>query len=378
MKKSLLATTALAALGAVAVASPASAEDAGFKVSVGGFMEQWFGYSDNANSAVPEADMLEQHSDTEVHVGFKQTLDNGLTIGGKIEMEGETGTIDEQYMTVDGSFGRIIMGSENTAGYLMHYATKSNGIGVEEGDGAGAWIAGASAGLSRSNLHVAVNNDDNSITYFSPRINGIQIGASYIPEVRDVDARTPAGTNATRAAALDANNITVPARASNQSRTNDGSRDNAFSIGANYIGQFDAMSVTISGGYTDGGTDGAAAGSEMAATAAIQVGFGGFTAAFAYGEHDRDNTVGTSGPQNVNTFGASISYNAGPAGVSLAYLRGEDSPTDDKQDQIEVGASYAVGPGVTAKSSLYYIERTNNGAEAANGVAVAAGLALSF
>jgi len=377
MKKSLLATTALAALGAVAVASPASAK---FEVSVGGFMEQWFGYSDNANSAVPEADVLEQHSDTEIHFKATQTLDNGLTVGAMVEMEGETGTIDEQYMTLDGSFGRIIMGSENTAGYLMHYATKSNGIGVEEGDGAGAWIAGASGGLSRSNLHVAVSSDDNSITYFSPRINGIQIGASYIPETNDNDARTPAGTNAARAAALatDGSGITVPARGSNQSRTNDGFRDNAFSLGVNYMGEFDAMSVKISAGYTDGGTDANAAGSEMSATGAIQIGFGGFTAAFAYGEHDRDNAVGSSGAQNVNTFGASISYNAGPAGVSLAYLRGEDSPTDDKQDQIEVGASYAVGPGVTAKSSLYYIERTNNGAEAANGVAVAAGLALSF
>jgi len=354
MKKSLLATTALAALGAVAVASPASAK---FEVSVGGFMEQWFGYSDNANSAVPEADVLEQHSDTEIHFKAKQTLDNGLTIGATVEMEGETGTIDEQYMTLDGSFGRIIMGSENTAGYLMHYATKSNGIGVEEGDGAGAWVAGASTGLSRSNLHVAVSSDDNSVTYFSPRINGIQIGASYVPETGDNDARTPAGT-----------------AAASQSRTNDGNRDNAFSIGVNYIGSFDAMSVKISGGYTDGGTDAAAAGSEMAATGAIQIGFGGFTAAFAYGEHDRDNGAA----QNVNTFGASLSYNAGPAGVSVAYLRGEDSPTDDKQDQIELGASYAVGPGVTAKSSFYYIERTNNGAEAANGVAVAAGLALSF
>jgi predicted porin len=324
--------------------------------------------------------MLEQHSDTEIHVKAKQTLDNGLTVGAVVEMEGEVGAIDEQYLTLDGPFGRIIMGSENTAGYLMHYSTKSNGIGVEEGDGAGAWIAGAANGLSRSNLHTAVSSDDNSVTYFSPRINGIQLGVSYVPEINDNDKRTPAGDKNARAAALSTtgSGVTVPARASNQSRTNDGFRDNAFSIGANYMGEFDAMSVKISAGYTDGGTDAAAAGSEMAATGAIQIGFGGFTAAFAYGEHDRDNAVGSSGAQNVNTFGASLSYNAGPAGVSLAYLRGEDSPTDDKQDQIEVGASYAIGPGVTAKSSLYYIERTNNGAEAANGVAVAAGLALSF
>jgi len=353
MKKSLLATTALAALGAVAVSSPASAQ---FEMKVGGFMEQWFGYSDNSNTANPDSDVMEQHSDTEIHFRVSQTLDNGLKVGALVEMEGETGTIDEQFLTLDGSFGRIIMGSENTAGYLMHYAVKSNGIGMEEGDGAGSWIAGSATGLSRTNLHVAVSSDDNNVTYFSPRINGIQVGASYVPEISDNDARSP------NTAGLEAN----------------GNRDNAFSVGANYQNTFDAMSLMISVGYTEGGTDSAAIGSEEALTAGVQLGFGGFTASFAFGEHDRDNAVGTAGAQNVNTFGASLSYNAGPAGVSLGYLRGEDSPTDDKQDQLELGASYAVGPGITAAGSLYYIERVNNGALAADGVAVAAGLKLAF
>ena len=349
MKKSLLATTALAALGAVAVASPASAK---FEMQVGGFMEQWFGYSDNSNSAQPDSDVMEQHSDTEIHFKAKQTLDNGLTVGALVEMEGETGTIDEQFLTLDGSFGRIIIGSENTAGYLMHYATKSNGIGVEEGDGAGAWVAGATGDLSRTNLHTAVNSDDNGITYFSPRINGIQIGASYVPEQGDNDTRTPV------TGGLENNTF----------------RDNSVSVGANYVNSFDAMSFKVSVGYTEGGTDLSATGSEEALTAGVQLGFGGFTASFAYGEHDRDD--GTAA--NVNTFGASLAYNAGPAGVSLAYLRGEDSPTDDKQDQIEIGASYAVGPGIVAAGSLYYIERVNNGSTAADGVAVAAGLKLAF
>lgn len=349
MKKSLLATTALAALGAVAVATPASAK---FEVSVGGFMEQWFGYSDNSNTATPQVDVMEQHSDTEVHVKFKQTLDNGITIGGLVEMEGETGTIDEQYATLDGSFGRIIIGSENTAPYLMHYATKSNGIGAEEGDGAGLWVAGSTGNLSRTNLHTAVSSDDNGISYFTPRINGIQIGASYVPEISDNDARTPAAGGG----------------------ENNGFRDNSFGIAANYVQTFNDVSLVAAIGYTDGGADAGVAGQESALTAGVQLGFGGFTASFAYGEHAKDNAT----VADVNTFGASIAYNAGPAGVSLLYLRGEDSDANDKQDQIEVGASYAVGPGVTAKTSIYYIERVSNGTTLADGVAVAGGLALNF
>jgi outer membrane protein OmpU len=85
MKKSLLATTALAALGAVAVASPASAK---FEVGISGYMEQWFGYSDNGNSTLDNSDVFDQVSDSEFFVKGKQTLDNGLVIGFDIQVEG--------------------------------------------------------------------------------------------------------------------------------------------------------------------------------------------------------------------------------------------------------------------------------------------------
>jgi predicted porin len=350
MKKSLLATTALAALGAVAVASPASAK---FEVAVGGFMEQWFGYSDNSNTAVPQADVMEQHSDTEVHVFATQTLDNGLKFKATIEMEAEAGGgIDEQYLAVDGSFGRIIIGNEDQAARLMHYNAGSNGIGMEEGDGDAAWIAGASGTLSNTNTHVAVSSDDNNVTYFTPRINGFQVGVSYIPEQNDNDTRVVSGTTA--------------------NRTNDPNRDNSYAVAVNYVNSFENLNVALSAGYTDGGVN--VAGSEHAFTFGTRLGFGGFTLGFAYGEHDRDD--GTA--QNVNNFAVNLGYKAGPAGVSIGYTRGEDSPTDDKQDQIEIGGSYAVGPGITAKSSLYYVERVNNGGTVADGVAIAGGLVLSF
>ena len=77
MKKSLLATTALAALGAVAVAGPATAAEK-IKVSVGGYMEQWFGYSDNKNSVNADRLAFDQQSDGEIHFKGSTTLDNGI------------------------------------------------------------------------------------------------------------------------------------------------------------------------------------------------------------------------------------------------------------------------------------------------------------
>jgi len=351
MKKSLLATTALAALGAVAVASPASAK---FEVGVSGYMEQWFGYSDNKESVNANSDVFDQISDSEFFIGFKQTLDNGLMIGGEIQVEGQQDGsgehVDEEYIYVSGSFGRIELGTDNGAPYRMHYGIKSNGIGIDESDVTN-WVAGTNGALRSTSRTTGIDNDQNKITYFSPRVSGLQIGATYMPNADDINQRTP----------------------NTAGQENDASRDNSWGVAANYVTSVADMSVKISAGYMDAGDDDGVAADESAMSAGIQLGFGGFTASFAYGEHENDTAV-----SDVNVFGASLAYNMGPAGVSLAYIRGEDSDNDDKQDALEIGASYKVGPGVTAKGSLYYADRTTAGADAANGIGVAAGLALSF
>jgi outer membrane protein OmpU len=348
MKKSLLATTALAALGAVAVASPASAK---FEVGVAGYMEQWFGYSDSKESVNADSDGFDQVSDSEFFINFSQSLDNGLKIGGQIQVEGQqTGAgemIDEQFIYVNGSFGRLELGTDNAAHYRMHYGIKSAGIGIDEGD-VSEWIAGSDRQLRATNLTFVAENDENKVTYFSPRVSGFQVGVSYIPQHQIGGViRNQAGFE----------------------RDND--RDNGFALGGNYVTDVAGAGIKASVGYLNNG--GGVAGNDEGLTAGLQLGFGGFTASFAYGEHEDDTNS-----EDVNVFGFGVAYNAGPAGVSLGYIRGEDSDDNDKQDAFEMGASYKMGPGVTAKGSVYYIGRKTAGADAADGVAVVGGLALSF
>ena len=348
MKKSLLATTALAALGAVAVASPASAK---FEAKINGYMEQYFGYTDSSNAAVSNADQFGQNSDAEFYVSGKQTLDNGLTVGFQIEVEGEVAGIDEQYAYIEGSFGKIIMGAENPAGYLMHLAAKSNGVGVEENDATNVWIPGSAGGAAtRTNMHPGAVDDRNTITYMSPKVNGIQVGASFTPT------------------------ITTDTLVPRDATGSDGVRDEAFSLGASYSGSFtNDVSVKMSAGYTDGGKDDAAAGDLTVFTAGIQVGFGGFTISGAYGSENDDAAA-----EDYNNFAASLGYNAGPMGVSVLYLTSKDDQGNDKQDILELGASYAMGPGVKAQASIYVAERTDGGNKAADGVAAVAGIRLDF
>jgi len=352
MKKSLLATTALAALGVVAVASPASAK---FEVGVSGYMEQWFGYADNSDAEQANSDSFDQISDVEFNVDFKQTLDNGLLIGGQIQVEGQqqaaaTDQIDEQFVYIEGSFGRLELGTDNGAAYRMHTGIASQGIGADESDVTN-WIAGLQGDLRRTATVTGVNDDENKVTYFSPRINGFMIGASYVPEA-DVNLQDPQDGQAEQ----------------------DGNRDNGFAVAVNYTNSFDAVSVRASLGYADGGADKNTAGQETAVSAGLQLGFGGFTASLAYGEHEDDNAAGT----DVNNFGVGIAYSAGPAGVSIAYIRGEDSDSNEDQDSFELGASYTMGPGVRAVGSVYYGEHTTNGNADGSGIAVVGGLRLNF
>jgi len=347
MKKSLLATTALAALGAVAVASPASAK---FEVGVSGYMEQWFGYSDNKESSNPDSDSFDQISDVEFNIDFSQTLDNGLVIGGQIQVEGQQagGETDEQFVYLNGSFGRLEIGTDNGAAYRMHYGIASNGIGIDESDWT-SWIPGTDTESRTTSIGSSIENDQNKITYFSPRVSGVQLGVTYIPEM-DVNLQTPsAGGTET-----------------------DGVRDNAYSLAANYQTSFDAVSVMASIGYTDGGSG--VPGNHDGINAGLRIGFGGFTASLAYGEEDDDG----ANDDEVSILGVGLGYKAGPAGVSIAYIRGEDSADNFKQNAIELGASYAMGPGVTAAGSLYYADSKTNGNNTGNGIAVVGGLRLSF
>jgi predicted porin len=348
MKKSLLATTAIAAVAALGVASSAAAE--GFEAKINGYMEQYFGYSDNDKDAQDNAKVFNQNSDAEFYVSGKQTLDNGLTVGFQIEVEGEVAGIDEQYAYIEGSFGKLIMGAENPAGYLMHKSVKSNGIGVEEND-SGFWIAGTSTSLNRTNVHAEASDDRNTVTYLSPNVNGIQVGASFTP-TQATDTASPSGTQ----------------------RTNDGTRDNGYSLGATYSGSFtNDVSLALSVGYTDAGDDDAAAGDNTAVTAGIQVGFGGFTVSGAFGSNNND-----SAGNEYSNFATSLAYNAGPMGVSIVGIFAKDDQNDDKQNGVEVGASYALGAGVKAQASIYHVNRKTAGNRVANGVAAAAGIRLDF
>ena len=120
MKKVLLGTSALALAGAFA--SPAASAE--WTVRVGGYMEQYVAFATSDANFSGDYDGIDSKQDTEIFFAPSITLDNGIKFGANVQLEANTNSdqIDESFMFIKGSFGEILLGSENSAGYKMTYA----------------------------------------------------------------------------------------------------------------------------------------------------------------------------------------------------------------------------------------------------------------
>ncbi|MCS5605977.1 MAG: porin, partial [Alphaproteobacteria bacterium] len=119
MKKLLYGTTALVAAGMLAGGAQAADK---IKVGVGGY---FFGYlvgvdqddaaASGANGAAPGNNTRGHDITREGEIIFtgKTTLDNGISFGVQVQLEAETcgDQIDESFMWMSGSFGKINLGS---------------------------------------------------------------------------------------------------------------------------------------------------------------------------------------------------------------------------------------------------------------------------
>lgn len=355
MKYRLLNTTALMAAGMLA-APPVLAEDP-IQLSVGGFMEQYFGY---AASDIDDRDHFDQKSDSEIIFSGSTTLDNGIQFGVNVQLEGNTSgdTIDESFAFIEGDFGRVLLGSENTAGYLMTVAAPNVGIGINTGDQAD-WVPITSdatfvrAPLGSTFVENAAVNDANRLTYFTPIFAGFQAGLSYTPDAGEDDNTQPSEN----AAFHDGIDVAVKFR--------------------EILGDFD---VRAYGRYGMASNDATGGDDPSVVSTGMSLGYAGFTVGGSYANQDE------AGANEGQAFDIGASYETGPWGVSITYFEGEaegdtGASGDEEVSTVEVAASYALGPGIKVIGSVGYNEfdDDDDGSDASNeGYWVVSGIALSF
>lgn len=345
MKRILLGTTALAFAGAMG-AGQASAADM-LSIGVHGYLEQWVGMADSNghmidhdnNDATPMVEKegaFEVQADTEIHFRGSLEADNGLTFTVDVQLEGTNGglqghnddndgttnLIDESFLKITGDFGDVRIGSEDHASNLMHYGHQDVGIGLTAGD-TGNWL-----GFGTPNTYGSFA-DIQRVVYYTPRMEGVQLGVSYTPDVK------------------------LPQAVQNGAKTTANNDRDSASVGLNYKGAIGESSVAVSGGYR--AISAAMSGDDDSTYTnfGLQVGMGAFGFNAAYAEND-DGKDGDS-KDDTETVTVGAMYSDGPMAFSAGYgMMDRGSGTD--MTSVMLSASYALAPGVSWRSSLFQAE----------------------
>jgi predicted porin len=387
----LPSTVAVTVLGLVGHPAHAQTSVQPIQVTIGGFHGQFGSYieqddvGETANGSSGKLTKFDMTSDSEIHFNGRTTLDNGLSLGFRAELEANTDSdqIDESYLFVESKFGRIELGSINNVAYRMHYeapeAFTRNWL-VADGNLTNN-VANPTGSPSLDSTLIGTknrffDNDSEKINYYTPRFEGFQLGVSYIPN-----------------SSQDRNGAPEPISTA---------YSRGWAVGANFVRKFGAFETALSAGYlrwegpqTSPTTH---APDPEAWQVGFQVGYGGFEIGGSYARI-KDGRSGSSGTNNaVSTAGTGTNkidgeawnlgaqYTFGPAAVSLTYAQGrnDDSPVagpsfgDDEFSGLSLAGRYQLGPGVSLEGVVFRTEFEGNGSTAAPDSNTATGAVLGI
>ena len=413
MKKLLLAGTAIA--GVAMLSQPAHAD---LKLDLQGYFRGYAVYTDNntpstvggvANNKLSKFSFMR---DNEVHFTGQTTLDNGLTVGvhNEIKLGGEAVTssaanttfghekhdffglpgddptlTDETYAYFQGEWGRVNLGVEDGAAYLLQVAAPSADSNIDglrvyiQGFDVATWT-GALAGSSALTVPLGYDNADfrqsERLTYLTPKWNGFQAGASYaaVPGMQNAFGGT-FGQPVTSVAGV-------------------GGFKDLWELAARWDGEFSGFGISAGGGYSAAGKGGGVAtgalGSKDLSTwdgglnfTWQQFSLGG---AYRWSNTGTSALAGTSSTARIWDIG--LGWDNGPWHAGASYF-------DDKLDgdaygfgganeltlhRETVGGGYTFGPGMTFRGSVALLQADNHvvGSTKPNQTQVTLGTDINF
>jgi hypothetical protein len=357
MKHILLGTSALVAAGLLV--APANAAEK-IKLGLGGFynaaMGANFGGDDDGLSA-PGDDSFESgyarnefdiHQNIEVHFKGETTLDNGITVGGRLELEGDDDAErwDEAWMV-----GEFRFGSEDEAAILTcvgEAGSVTANFGANSPNEAfnNAGVNGLGPVGSFGSCY-GVAGDGLKLIYFTPQFGPVNFVVSYAPEANADDKGPTTNTS---------------------SELDGDTQEDAVSVGMNITHEGNGFSLLGSLGASYIIDDTADDDETEFYAAGLQVGFGAFTIGVG-GEiiNNYDDAFGvtsTGGGDPVAPdsdlwtaqIGGNYAWDAWTIG--LAWTHGEmeisSSGDEDTIDYVSLNGSYALGPGINLEGNIGY------------------------
>jgi outer membrane protein OmpU len=346
MKKILLGTTALVAMGVISEQAFAADKIA---LGMGGFMRDYIGYA-NDEDAGNTTHNVGMWTNTEVNFKGNTTLDNGINVAVRMDLEMDgatTRTVDVSYLTLSSdSMGALSMGVQFHG--LDDFNVGAPMVGPVGWGNEGDWAAGLS-----STTNGIANTGDATIKlkYVTPSMNGLTGYVSYTP-----------GEGFGRAS---------NGRAVAYNVASDGS-----TVGVAYEGEFSGAAVSANLGHMNDTN------ANLEYTVfGLNVGMNGFTVGGSY-EAQSDQAAGSSALDG-NAWDLGVSYATGPYEISAAYMQAQNDGAvgggSNEDTHWNLGATYDLGAGVALAGNYYYAKGNPEGAGVNTSVSgVVAGIEVSF
>ncbi|NQZ14123.1 MAG: porin [Alphaproteobacteria bacterium] len=366
MKKTLLASAAVA--GLVFASAPAMAQ---MELTIGGHSKNYVGYLDQDTTAGTDERNFDMLRETELHFNGESTLDNGLTFGFQIETEMDAGddgnTVEESYIYMSGTWGRVNVGSEDGAAYLLQVAAPSadsNIDGIRQyvqpvnytAAGLGIGVAGVAQPDASNPEGFDYDQDlsgySDKITYLSPNFNGFQVGASYTPDVAATDANALVGFGTDDAT---------------------DTAGSAYDIAGRYEGVFNNVGFAFGAGYSMvENEDESALDDADQWNVGLDLDIGAFGLGAVYTEED----TGAAASSDVETLVIGADYTTGPFKFGASYFDQEDDTASLETDRYTGGVIYTAGPGLTFRGSISHVE--HDAATDVDATSVMGGVQINF
>jgi len=419
MKKVLYGTTALVAAGLVAGEASAAS---GLKLGITGFYRNaiggtfgnspttQFGGSGAFSGATPGGALAPNAGTTtaglgnfgrqnvsmrqEIRVNFtgQTTLDNGITVGVLVGLNGEnvaksgsTTQVNRAYADFSGKFGLVRVGEANSAlvtDCVVDPGNVTSNFGVNSpnesfsnvgfaqvrnqalgannvsNSGAGYFSTFGVAPMGSIGTCYGIESKGNKVMYFSPSFGGLTFGVSYTPTggQRRAGGGLSYGTDVTAPG---------PGNAGN----------NVLSVGVDYTHDFGGWNLTAGGGgewaftqYTPAG--GNTNNKPSWYQAGLQIGIGHFAigasgayyvnyahagyAATTASSSDDGWVVSGGGSYTIDAWSFGLKGVYGSYQQSLSSFGGPPSGSDEKLWGVSVNSAYALGPGIAVEGQVAY------------------------
>ncbi len=340
MRNSLLATTAIVGASMLGVAAAEASDPPELRLD--GFLRFEAKFIDQDVTVGRARAIHFESDDAGFNMNADATADNGLKYGLKIEIDTDAAQagVDELRIRFSGDWGILDLGDDDGAEDSMAY-------GGENMMTAGGGYDGGAAS-SFNNLGVrgfgpnlgeggGDSGDASKITYYTPRVSGVQLGVSYTPDT--------------------GNNL-----ASNISASDTQDLVHHVGVGLNYVEKFGDVDFRLHGITGFGQVD-----DDLNDTiedghgymVGLGLGWMGWKLGLGYGDGGDGLQTKAGNQTNPEWISTGLGYTTGPYTFGAGYLHSSARRANELLDTTNfwaVMAQYTVAPGLIAYAEVDYID----------------------